>query len=973
LSKLFVCLLVLFCSTAIAVPQECSPPKVQANYKAYNIFTPDQEMILGELTYQRMTRDLRVVKDRELTAHINNIGEKLIKHLPSTGLKYQFHIIDLPEANAFNIPGGYVFVSRKLIGFVHNEDELAGVIAHELGHAVVRHGASDFSELLKKVLNVTQLGDRKDVIDKYNLFLERARTKNISQRQSHENEQQLEADRIGLFAMIAAGYNPTAFGDFFSRLVETKEKTGNWFTDTFGKLKPEEKRLREMIKVSDQLPAQCRDSRTRTASEKFLSWQAAVVSFRDANRAEELPSLLWKKELTPKLRSDISHFAFSDDGKYLLAQDDFAITVIRREPLEVEFQIPASDAEEASFTPDSQFVVFGTEDLRFEKWSVIDRKSVAVRELVVRRDCWEHAFSPNGEHLVCVDYGMNLNVLETESGKKVWEKKDYYELSFWEYLAWIGREAAGENKRNQLFNIAFSPDSKIAAISRSNKARFRFSVDGVTEAKSEDTLLALNLTTLKPINTKGDLKKFSRRPFLFLDSNRILALGTEKLEDAGIFSFPEGKRLAKFSLSAEELKRTWNPNYVVVKPLANARMGFFDLSRHVIASGLNKADATLWNNSMVSEGVSGKLMVSDVQYDETRKLFERKEFKTLEIPVGPLGRIQAGSVSDNFGWLTVSSKTRGALWELNSGERKVFVRGFRGVLMAADGGAIGDFPKLDETNHSLALLDPSKNDVQPFREIPEKGARQYGSFVLIRQSLREEKKEEKKPQLRPFEEEPDESSLRKEVRFELRGVINDKLIWSREFPREAPGLFFDEFSGRLILHWTLRSDAGKARLKEDPALDARAKQLENKDDDYFIEIIDAFAATTVGTLLIETGKRSFDIASGFSEGDWLVLGDSRNRVLIYSIKGGDIRHRFFGSDAAINPSRKQIVVENYPGELTIYDLNTGENQARLVFNKDAVLIRFSLDGKRLFVLSAEQKAYAFDVEKLIPAGSSPRF
>jgi predicted Zn-dependent protease len=64
-------------------------------------------------------------------------GEKLIKHLPNQGIKFQFFIIDIPEANAFNIPGGYVFISRKLIGFAANEDEVAGVIAHELGHAVV--------------------------------------------------------------------------------------------------------------------------------------------------------------------------------------------------------------------------------------------------------------------------------------------------------------------------------------------------------------------------------------------------------------------------------------------------------------------------------------------------------------------------------------------------------------------------------------------------------------------------------------------------------------------------------------------------------------------------------------------------------------------------------------------------------------------------------------------------------------------
>jgi len=231
--------------------------------------------------------------------------------------------------------------------------------------------------------------------------------------------------------------------------------------------------------------------------------------------------------------------------------------------------------------------------------------------------------------------------------------------------------------------------------------------------------------------------------------------------------------------------------------------------------------------------------------------------------------------------------------------------------------------------------------------------------------------------LKPKKQEKAEStdepaeSLGREVRFELRNIVDDKVVWSRDFPKEAPRFFFDEFSGRVILYWNLGSDAGKARLKEDPALAARSKEMGNKDDDYLVEVLDGFAGKTVGTLLLETGKGSFDIEAGLSEGDWLVLHDTNNRVLAYSIKGGDLRHRFFGANAAINPTRNQMVVENYPGELTVYDLGSGENLRRLVFGADAAFVRFSLDGKRLFVLTAEQIAYAFAVDQLTPTRPVP--
>jgi hypothetical protein len=66
----------------------------------------------------------------------------------------------------------------------------------------------------------------------------------------------------------------------------------------------------------------------------------------------------------------------------------------------------------------------------------------------------------------------------------------------------------------------------------------------------------------------------------------------------------------------------------------------------------------------------------------------------------------------------------------------------------------------------------------------------------------------------------------------------------------------------------------------------------------------------------------------------------------------------------MNPTGNQLVVENLPGELTFYNLRSGESEGRLVFRNNAVLIRFSLDGKKLIVVTAGQTVHAFDVAKL---------
>ena len=298
LSLLFLCISATFLP---AYAQDCKPPAIVANTAAANMFRPDQEMILGELTVQRLAREFRQINDPQLQKYLDDMAQRIIRHLPETGLQFTFHVMDYPEANAFNIPGGHVFVSRKLISFVKSEDELAGVIGHELGHATVHHGAIDMSDLMRRILNITSLGDRKDITEKYNLLIENSRTKRISQKSGHEGAQQVEADRIGLFAMVAAGYDPKAFFSFFDRLTESGGKTGNWLSDIFGSTKPEQKRLREMQQLTQNLPPQCRDNRAASAVEDFQRWQADVVIYRETGRKEELPGLMWKKELAAKI------------------------------------------------------------------------------------------------------------------------------------------------------------------------------------------------------------------------------------------------------------------------------------------------------------------------------------------------------------------------------------------------------------------------------------------------------------------------------------------------------------------------------------------------------------------------------------------------------------------------------------------------------------------------------------------------
>ncbi len=121
-------------------------------------------------------------------------------------------------------------------------------------------------------------------------------------------------------------------------------------------------------------------------------------------RKESLHGVLSKQQLSPPLLSDILHLRFSPDGAYLLAQDEAGINVLSREPFAALFRINTEfDSYYANFSPDSKEIVFYSDNLRVERWSVSEARQTDVKEIVVMKGCLQTALSPDGKLLACLD------------------------------------------------------------------------------------------------------------------------------------------------------------------------------------------------------------------------------------------------------------------------------------------------------------------------------------------------------------------------------------------------------------------------------------------------------------------------------------------------------------------------------------------------------------------------------------------
>src|SRR5579872_613576 len=323
LHRVALLVFLLACSIyGMAQGSECPAPPSDVRSTRPNIFNDTQEMALGDAMAEQIERDIHVLHG-PLNEYLQKIGDRLLRMMPPTQLKFKFQLVNIPAMNAFTIAGGHIYVTRRLVASARSEDELAGVLAHEIGHALSRDPSVDMTYLFQNVLGVNSLGDRKDVYEKFNLLKENIRTKSKALAKidrSHKEEQQLAADNVAIIAIAKAGYNTNAFAEFWDRFAETKGKTGNAFTDFFGATSPESKRLRESQKLAQSIPPDCHGHEP-VDDTAFKNWQADVVENNSANRTEILPGLLNKAALSSPLRNEMHRFRFSPDGRYILAQD----------------------------------------------------------------------------------------------------------------------------------------------------------------------------------------------------------------------------------------------------------------------------------------------------------------------------------------------------------------------------------------------------------------------------------------------------------------------------------------------------------------------------------------------------------------------------------------------------------------------------------------------------------------------------
>lgn len=220
------------CSVLVAVLLLAICLTLLTGCKPESLVSTSQEIEIGRQASQDIERQYGVVKDPALNATVNNMGQSLAKCSERPDITYTFKILNIKDVNAVSLPGGWVYVYKGLVDQTKGKpDELAGVIAHEIGHVAARHHAQMLGREIQASLIIGTLtkGDTQQIASIFaNLQL-----------LHYSREQEYEADKLGIKEMWLcrqqdpAVYNSQGLIDFFGALLKMEGKPPSNFEQIF--------------------------------------------------------------------------------------------------------------------------------------------------------------------------------------------------------------------------------------------------------------------------------------------------------------------------------------------------------------------------------------------------------------------------------------------------------------------------------------------------------------------------------------------------------------------------------------------------------------------------------------------------------------------------------------------------------------------------------------------------------------------
>ncbi len=194
-----------------------NPATGERNFTAF--MSPEDELRVGREQHPKILKEFGGAYDHaRANAYVNAVGQQLARQSDLPNLKFTFTVLDSDVINAFALPGGYVYISRGLLALANTEAELAGVLAHEIGHVTARHSAQRYSSSVVAGLGTALLG-----VVAGGGAAQLGQQGAAAYLQGYSRDQEFEADKLGVRYLARTGYETGSMASFLASLKAYSE------------------------------------------------------------------------------------------------------------------------------------------------------------------------------------------------------------------------------------------------------------------------------------------------------------------------------------------------------------------------------------------------------------------------------------------------------------------------------------------------------------------------------------------------------------------------------------------------------------------------------------------------------------------------------------------------------------------------------------------------------------------------------
>jgi len=274
-TALSICLSLALAPAGLAKDKKKDPDAIGERDvgKGLNWYSLEKEIGLGKGLAQEIERQAKLVDDPIVSEYVNRVGQNLVRN-SDVKVPVTIKVIDSEEVNAFALPGGFFFVNTGLLLRAETEAEMAGVMAHEIAHIAARHGTRQATR--GQVVNLATIPL---------IFMGGWTGYGVRQAASvlvpigflsFSRGFESEADLLGLQYLYKAGYDPTAFVDFFEKLQSDEKRKPGTMAKVFSshpltddRIKDSQKNIQEILKAKPEYvvtTSEFNDVKTRLAS-----------------------------------------------------------------------------------------------------------------------------------------------------------------------------------------------------------------------------------------------------------------------------------------------------------------------------------------------------------------------------------------------------------------------------------------------------------------------------------------------------------------------------------------------------------------------------------------------------------------------------------------------------------------------------------------------------------------------------------